>query len=52
MTQARKPLFIGTLSIWHRTLLMQFSIKATLAFVDESSFSLLPTACRTWSPRG
>ena len=21
-------------------------------FVDESGFSLLPTACRTWSPRG
>ncbi len=27
-------------------------MKATLAFVDESGFSLLPTACRTWSPRG
>jgi transposase len=28
------------------------SLKATLVFVDESGFSLLPTACRTWSPRG
>jgi transposase len=28
------------------------SVKATLVFVDESGFSLLPTACRTWSPRG
>jgi len=27
-------------------------LKATLVFVDESGFSLLPTACRTWSPRG
>ena len=28
------------------------NLKATLVFVDESGFSLLPTACRTWSPRG
>ncbi len=27
-------------------------LRATLVFVDESGFSLLPTACRTWSPRG
>jgi len=27
-------------------------LNATLVFVDESGFSLLPTACRTWSPRG
>jgi len=27
-------------------------VKATLVFVHESGFSLLPTACRTWSPRG
>ena len=27
-------------------------LKATLVFLDESGFSLLPTACRTWSPRG
>jgi hypothetical protein len=26
--------------------------EATLVFVDESGFSLLPTACHTWSPRG
>ena len=28
------------------------SLKATLIFVDESGFSLLPTACRTRSPCG
>jgi transposase len=27
-------------------------LKATLVFVEESGFSLLPTACRRWSPRG
>ena len=27
-------------------------LKATLVFVDESGFCLLPTACRTWSPGG
>jgi len=27
-------------------------LKATLAFVDEGCFALLPTACRTNSPRG
>ncbi len=27
-------------------------MRAALAFVDESGFSLLPTACKTWAPRG
>ena len=28
------------------------SLKATLVFLDESGFSLLPTPCKTWAPRG
>ena len=27
-------------------------LKATLVFLDESGFSLLPTPCKTWAPRG
>jgi transposase len=27
-------------------------LKATLVFLDESGFSLLPTPCKTWVPRG
>jgi hypothetical protein len=27
-------------------------LKVTLVFVDESGFSLLSTACRTWAQRG
>ena len=27
-------------------------LKATLVFVDESGFSLLPTPCKTWAPQG
>lgn len=27
-------------------------MKATLVFLDESGFSLLPTPCKTWAPRG
>ncbi len=27
-------------------------LRATLVFLDESGFSLLPTPCKTWAPRG
>jgi len=37
---------------WPRVKKNAQKLKAKLVFLDESGFSLLPTACKTWAPQG